>query len=33
MRNGKMYMKPGAIDVANKDYTTGDWKSTGEFKP
>ena len=33
MRNGKIYMKPGAIDVANKDYTTGDWKSTGEFKP
>lgn len=33
MRNGKMYMKPGAIDVANKDYTTGDWKSTSEFKP
>lgn len=33
MRNGKMHMKPGAIDVLNKDYTTGDWKSTGEFKP
>ena len=33
MRNGKMHMKPGAIDVLNKDYTTGDWKSTSEFKP